>query len=81
MFLGQHQSKLALAVVHALQPLGGDAEYIPIEASEPDAVDFHIAFYCENAGASRQVFPLRRMSLTRAVPPVCWSPRLAVPVQ
>lgn len=44
-FLGQHQTKLMLDLVQALQPFGRDAEYIPITGSGPDAVDFHIAFY------------------------------------
>jgi len=44
-FLGQHQSKLALELVQRLQAFGNDAEYIQIEGSGPDAVDFHIAFY------------------------------------
>lgn len=44
-FLGQHQSRLLLELVQALQPFGADAEYIQIQGSGPDAVDFHIAFY------------------------------------
>lgn len=44
-FLGQHQSRLMLELVRALQPFGADAEYIQIQGSGPDAVDFHIAFY------------------------------------
>lgn len=44
-FLGQHQTKLMLELVQALQPFGTDAEYIAIQGSGPDAVDFHIAFY------------------------------------
>jgi hypothetical protein len=44
-FLGQNQSKIVLELVKALQPFGKDAEYIQIEGSGPDAVDFHIAFY------------------------------------
>jgi hypothetical protein len=44
-FLGQHQSKILLDLVKALQPFGADAEYIQIQGSGPDAVDFHIAFY------------------------------------
>ena len=56
-FLGQHQSKLMLELVQALQPFGNDAEYIQIQGSGPDAVDFHIAFYigrlaAANPGAS-----------------------------
>ena len=44
-FLGQHQGRLMLELVRALQPFGSDAEYIQIQGSGPDAVDFHIAFY------------------------------------
>ena len=44
-FLGQHQTKLMLELVQRLQPFGADAEYIQIQGSGPDAVDFHIAFY------------------------------------
>ena len=44
-FLGQHQSRLMLDLVQALQSFGKDAEYIQIHGSGPDAVDFHIAFY------------------------------------
>jgi hypothetical protein len=51
-FLGQHQSKLMLELVQALQPFGKDAEYIQIQGSGPDAVDFHIAFYIGRLAAS-----------------------------
>jgi hypothetical protein len=44
-FLGQNQSKIMLDLVNALQPFGADAQYIQIQGSGPDAVDFHIAFY------------------------------------
>ena len=44
-FLGQQQTRLLLELVQALQPFGSDAEYIQIQGSGPDAVDFHIAFY------------------------------------
>lgn len=50
-FLGQHQSKLMLELVQALQPFGADAEYIQIQGSGPDAVDFHIAFYIGRVAA------------------------------
>lgn len=54
-FLGQHQTRLMLDLVQALQPFGSDAEYIAIQGSGPDAVDFHIAFYigrlADEAGA------------------------------
>lgn len=51
-FLGQHQSKLTLDLVKALQPFGADAEYIQINGNGPDAVDFHIAFYIGRLAAA-----------------------------
>ncbi|QNP41715.1 PIN domain-containing protein [Lysobacter solisilvae (ex Woo and Kim 2020)] len=51
-FLGQHQTKLMLELVQALQPFGADAQYIPITGSGPDAVDFHIAFYIGRLAAA-----------------------------
>src|SRR6478735_7667121 len=51
-FLGQHQSRLMLELVRALQPFGTDAEYIQIQGSGPDAVDFHIAFYIGRLAAA-----------------------------
>lgn len=51
-FLGQHQTRLMLELVQALQPFGSDAEYIAIQGSGPDAVDFHIAFYIGRLAAS-----------------------------
>lgn len=44
-FLGQNQNKVLLDLVKALQPFDTDAEYIQIQGSGPNAVDFHIAFY------------------------------------
>ncbi len=59
-FLGQQQTKLMLDLVHALQPFGADAEYVPITGSGPDAVDFHIAYYigrlsAEDPGATFRI--------------------------
>jgi hypothetical protein len=51
-FLGQHQNRLMLELVQALQPFGADAEYIAIQGSGPDAVDFHIAFYIGRLAAA-----------------------------
>lgn len=51
-FLGQHQTRLMLELVQALQPFGADAEYIAIQGSGPDAVDFHIAFYIGRLAAA-----------------------------
>lgn len=44
-FIGHNQTKIPLDVVLSLQPFGLDAEYIKIESSGPNALDFHIAFY------------------------------------
>lgn len=44
-FIGHNQTKLPLEVASSLQPFGPDAEYIRIDGSGPNALDFHIAFY------------------------------------
>jgi hypothetical protein len=44
-FLGPDQSKVPVTLAAALQPLGGDAEYVCLETAGNNAVDFHIAYY------------------------------------
>ena len=44
-FLGPKQSKIPVALAEALQPLGGNAEYVLLETAGNNAVDFHIAYY------------------------------------
>lgn len=44
-FVGTNQGKIPLEMVRALQVLGPDAEYIQIEGSGRNALDFHIAYY------------------------------------
>ncbi len=44
-FLGPKQSKIPVTLVEALQPLGGNAEYVLLETAGNNAVDFHIAYY------------------------------------
>lgn len=44
-FLGANQSKIPVTVATALQPLGGNAEYVLLESAGNNAVDFHIAYY------------------------------------
>jgi len=56
-FLGSNQAKIPLAMAQAVQALGPDAEYIQIDGSGSNALDFHIAYYlgrlaAENPGAS-----------------------------
>ncbi|SRR6266446_3386435 len=44
-FLGPNQAKIPLHLVTALQPLGINADYVSLEATGSNALDFHIAFY------------------------------------
>jgi PIN domain len=44
-FLGSHQTKVPVALARALQAFGSDAEYIQMEGSGHNALDFHIAYY------------------------------------
>ena len=59
-FVGARQSKIPLETARALQAFGPDAEYVPIEGSGRNALDFHIAFYIgrlasQHSGASFHV--------------------------
>ena len=44
-FLGPNQSKIPVSTVIALQSLGERVEYISLEASGKNALDFHITYY------------------------------------
>jgi len=44
-FLGSNQAKIPVAIAQAMQTFGPDAEYIQIEGSGSNALDFHIAYY------------------------------------
>lgn len=44
-FLGSLQTKIPVALVTALQPLGSEVEYIRVEGNGSNALDFHIAYY------------------------------------
>jgi len=44
-FLGARQAKVPLEMARALQMFGSDAEYIQIDGSGSNALDFHIAYY------------------------------------
>ena len=44
-FVGANQAKIPLEVARALQDFGPDAEYVQIEGSGNNALDFHIAYY------------------------------------
>ncbi|HWT14634.1 MAG TPA: PIN domain-containing protein [Patescibacteria group bacterium] len=45
LFAGEHQKKVDIGLVQALQQFGKHAEYIQIVGNGKDALDFHIAFY------------------------------------
>ncbi len=44
-FVGAHQARIPFEMVRALQTFGPNAEYIQIEGSGKNALDFHIAYY------------------------------------
>ena len=44
-FIGSNQTRLPRHIVVAMQSLGSKAEYVEIEGSGPNALDFHIAYY------------------------------------
>jgi hypothetical protein len=44
-FLGPNHFKVPVTLAAALQPLGGDAEYVLLETAGNNAVDFQIAYY------------------------------------
>jgi hypothetical protein len=44
-FLGSHQTKVPVTLARALQAFGPDAEYIQMDGSGHNALDFHIAYY------------------------------------
>lgn len=51
-FIGANQVKLPRHVVVAMQALGSNAEYIEIDGSGPNALDFHIAYYIGELAAA-----------------------------
>ena len=45
LFIGQSQKRLSTSTVRAIQPLGKNVEWIQINGSGKNALDFHIAYY------------------------------------
>jgi transcriptional regulator CtsR len=45
LFVGANQNKIPVDLAAQIQSFGNDAEYIRIEGTGKDALDFHIAFY------------------------------------
>ncbi|HOA95445.1 MAG TPA: PIN domain-containing protein [Quisquiliibacterium sp.] len=44
-FVGANQSKIPVGIAAALQVLGANAEYVTLESSGANALDFHVAYY------------------------------------
>ena len=44
-FLGANQSKIPVDLATAMQAMGSNAEYVRIQSSGSNALDFHIAYY------------------------------------
>ena len=53
-FIGANQTKLPRNVVVAMQALGARAQYVEIDGSGPNALDFHIAYYMGTLAAADQ---------------------------
>ena len=51
-FVGKAQTRLSFETVAAIQDLGERAQYIKISGAGPNALDFHIAFYIGQIGAT-----------------------------
>jgi len=51
-FLGTHQGKIPVAIARALQAFGPAVEYIQVNASGNNALDFHIAYYIGRLAAT-----------------------------
>ena len=51
-FVGKAQTRLSFETVAAIQDLGERAKYIKISGAGPNALDFHIAFYIRQIGAT-----------------------------
>lgn len=45
LFIGKSQKRLSTSIVKAIQPLGKNVEWIQINGSGKNALDFHIAYY------------------------------------
>jgi hypothetical protein len=50
-FCSANQTKIPLDLAAELQTLGSDAEYIRIQGTGPNALDFHIAYYIGHLSA------------------------------
>jgi hypothetical protein len=45
LFLGANQTKIPVSFAVAIQRMGENAEYVQLESTGPNALDFHIAYY------------------------------------
>ena len=45
LFVGANQTKIPISFAVAIQRMGENAEYVQLESTGPNALDFHIAYY------------------------------------
>ena len=62
-FVGKNNNKLPFELVNDIQKFGDRGEYVKLESSGPNALDFHIAFYL--ASWSRMTPPASFMLFRR----------------
>lgn len=69
-FIGATQTRLPRHVVVAMQALGDKAEYVEIEGSGPNALDFHIAYYIGELSAKDPTAHFHVISRDRGFDPL-----------
>jgi len=61
-FVGAHQTKVPVSLASALQAFGSNVEYVQIEGSGHNALDFHIAYYLGRLAVERPEASFRIIS-------------------
>ena len=69
-FIGANQTKLPRHVVMAMQKLGDKAQYVEIDGSGPNALDFHIAYYIGELAAADPTGSFHVISKDRGFDPL-----------
>jgi len=69
-FVGANQAKIPLEMARALQVFGPDAEYIQIEGTGTNALDFHIAYYIGRLAAENPDADFHVISKDRGFDPL-----------
>jgi len=69
-FVGANQTKVPFEVAHAMQSMGGKAEYVKITGNGSNALDFHIAFYIGQLSAAEPGSTFRIISKDKGFDPL-----------